>query len=174
MAAAGAASSQFTLNVRVTECGSSMDGRINTCFFNSLKHGLLATHPLKSATLAQFFELGGWPLARLGTMVDTDTDSNNIEMLASCLGIRIVMTNEVDTGVIIPEKVRVFGSSGTCVGIVKIHECKHFRYFTGDYTLILASETNSQTSRLREVSIKDAEQIKSDEALARLLARLYV
>jgi len=173
MAAVGAASSQFTLNVRVTECGSSMDGHVNTCFFNSLKYGLLSSHPLKRATLAQFFELGGWPLARLGTMVDTDTDSNNIEMLASCLGIRIVMTNEVDTGVIAPEKVRVFGNSGTCVGIVRIQECMHFRYFTGDYTLILTSETNSQKSRLREVSLKTA-QIENDAALARLLAGLYM
>ena len=153
------------LKVNIVECGSTMGGYGNTCFFNSLVKGLKnITHDLRGSSFEEFLGFGGWPLSHRGKMVNTDSHNGNLEALAVTLGIRIILAYEQTTGLIAPEKIRIFGSEGPYVGIVKIHGAAHFRSFTTDFRALVEFNTDSQRRASRALA-----QVQADAHLARSL-----
>ena len=157
------------LEVLVKECGSTMGGYGNTCFFNSLSDQLAKLrHDLRGSSLEEFLGFGGWPLVQRGKMVDTDLHGGNIESLAVILGIRIILSYEETTGVIAPEKIRIFGSEGPYTGIVKIHGAAHFRSFSTDFRYLLQFNTDVQR-QASMVLVKRRCQEQADARLARAL-----
>jgi len=153
------------LTVSIVECGSTMGGYGNTCFFNSLAKGLNdLRHDLRGSSFEEFLAFGGWPLSHRGKMVNTDLHDNNLEALAIALGIRIILAYEVTTGVVAPEKIRIFGSEGPYVGIVKIRDAEHFRSFSTDFRSLLEFDTNAQRRVSRAIA-----QVQADARIARSL-----
>jgi hypothetical protein len=150
------------LAVNIVECGSTMGGYGNTCFFNSLVKGLNdIMHDLRECSFEEFLGFGGWPLSHRGKMVNTDLHDHNLEALAIALGIRIILAYEETTGLIAPEKIRIFGSEGPYVGIVKIHGAAHFRSFTTDFRALVEFNTDSQRRASRAIA-----QVQADARLA--------
>ena len=115
------------------ECGSTMDGYGNTCFFNSLNEFLKGRNGILKS-YKELLEMGGWDFEnKKGKMVDTQVDQDEIECLANSLKIRIAIYMEVEKGVVETESLNIFGRRDYPVGarIVRLKGFAHFNALVG-------------------------------------------
>jgi hypothetical protein len=122
------------MQITKKECGSTMDGAGNTCFFNSVQEGVRRYAPGLSwmfNTLYRMMNAGGWSAADRGKMVETATHGAQIETLAQSSNVCICVYSEVEPNVVNVEYVQVFGNiSHSRIRVVKILNCLHYNLIT--------------------------------------------
>jgi hypothetical protein len=118
--------------VTLIECGSTMDGYGNTCFFNSLREQLRRLDVTgKTWTLNEFITAGEFSPAQRGQMVDLETHRLQISKLAKKLAIKIDVYSHAKNGGsdVIHAAYTPFGLVGPTVLICKIEGVEHYNAF---------------------------------------------
>jgi hypothetical protein len=118
------------VHINKIECGSTMDGFGNTCFFNSLMKCLETEGKNYSYSYRGLLEFGAWDFDTMkGKMVDT-LDLVHINTLAVSLNVRIAIYTEIRYNVVNVDSVIVLGHSGPVCRIVKVMGVAHFNMMT--------------------------------------------
>lgn len=170
--------------VILVECGASMenyDGKLfgNTCFFNSLKAGLVQLDSsLESMKYSDFLALGGWNKGFQGNMVDTFVHALQIEQLARCLGYKISVFTEILPGITNSTIYSPFGIEGPEIRIIRLRGFAHFNLMLWhtDQKMIESDRKLAEEieKKQREEDAEKIKQIREDLAIAKKEQEKYI
>jgi hypothetical protein len=158
-----------TLNVEIvkTECGSTMDGYGNTCFFNSFLECLKVLGRTDKHSYKELLSKGAWSDDKLGEMVET-TEFDNLETLATAFKVRIAVYVENDDNFVNPHYIHIYGLKGPVARIVKLKNSLHFnamRFVSFDPFRIESASTGA----ILKLQLQILEEEEAEEARNRAI-----
>jgi hypothetical protein len=170
--------------VSKVECGANMasnNSRVygNTCFFNSLKTGLIQFHAASaSLNYSDFLAIGGWNDSFQGQMVDTESHAVNLHQLANNLGVKISVFTEILPGVTNSTIYAPFGTQGPEIRIIRLRGFAHFNLMLwhADQVMIEADcrlAMELEKNMLKEEEARRQKQVSDDEAMAKAEQEKY-
>lgn len=173
--------------VSKVECGANMasnNGRVygNTCFFNSLKTGIIQLNPTyNSLNYSDFLALGGWKDSFSGKMVDTESHAINLNQLANNLGVKISVFTEILPGVTNSTIYAPFGTQGPEIRIIRLRGFAHFNLMLWHADQVMIQADCRLAMELEKNMLKEEEtrrqalrkQVSDDEAMAKAEQEKY-
>ena len=173
--------------VSKVECGANMtsnNGRVygNTCFFNSLKTGLIQFHAASaSLNYSDFLAIGGWNDRFRGQMVDTESHAVNLHQLANNLGVKISVFTEILPGVTNSTIYAPFGTQGPEIRIIRLRGFAHFNLMLWHADQVMIEADCRLAMELEKNMLKEEEarrqalrkQVSDDEAMAKAEQEKY-
>jgi hypothetical protein len=174
--------------VILVECGACMQDNIgkfigNSCFFNSLKAGLIQLDAsYSSLNYSDFLALGGWNKGFKGSMVDTISHASNIEQLSRNLGYKISIFTEIIPGVTNSTIYAPFGVEGIEIRIIRLRGFAHFNLMLWHTDQRMIEEDRRLAQELEKNMIEEekarkkalSEQSERDMLLAKFEQESYI
>jgi hypothetical protein len=168
----------------LVECGACMydnNGNLigNSCFFNSLKAGLMQYDTTYSTlNYSSFLSLGGFENSFKGKMVDTFDHSVQINQIAFNLGVKISVYTEIIPGITNSTIYAPFGIQGPEIRIIRLRGFAHFNLMLwhADQVLIKADKALAEEidRKMQEEEKKRKTQLLEDAKLAKSIQEDYV
>jgi hypothetical protein len=157
----------------LVESGASMQDHMgklvgNSCFFNSLKAGLMNLDmTYSSLNYNDFLALGGWNKGFKGNMVDTMTHNDKIEKLCRNLGCKLSVFSEVIPGVTNSTIYVPFGIEGPEIRIIRLRGYAHFNLMLWHTDQQILESDRILAEELDKKLKEEQKQISLDEAFAK-------